>query len=152
MAFRAAVDAIFATNRLQNRTKDTNGSVKQSGRLSEDAAGGGEVGLTDVRQRTAAPSAALRHEAAGRVPGAAGFAVARRPVRTSRAGNEFLGRDVLQRRELLQPGEPERTGAVARLLGHVAHVALWTAVLTIAAANGLRGRRTSMRYYDLSPS
>lgn len=94
--------------------------------------------MTDVRQWTAAPSATLRHEAAGRASGAARFAVARGPVRTSWAGNGPLGRDFLERRQLPQPGEAGRTGTVARLLGHVAHVALWTAVLTIAAANGLR--------------
>lgn len=106
------------------------------------------MGVTDVRQRTAAPSAALRHEAAGRVSRAACFAVARGPVGTSRAGNglrrlgrAFLeGRDVLESRELRQPAEAGCTGTVARLLGNVAHVALWTAVLTIAAANSLRGR------------
>lgn len=131
---------------------NTNGSINRGGRLSEDAAGGSEVGVTDARQRTAAPSAALLHEAAGRVSGAARFAVARRPVGASRAGNGLLrlGRDFLERRELPQPGEAGLAGTVARLLGHVAHVALWTAVLAIAAANGLSGRRTTTGHIMIS--
>lgn len=120
-----------------------NGYINQSRRLSEGPAAGSEVGVTDVGQRAAAPSAALLHEAAGGVSGAARVAVARVPVRTSQMGKGLLqlGRDFLERRELPQPGEAGQAGTVARLLGHVAHVALWTAVLAIAAANGLRRRR-----------
>lgn len=137
------MDSVFAANRLRDQEKNTNSYINQSRRLSKDTAGGNEVGVTDVRQRTAAPSVALLHEAAGRVSGAACCAVASGPVRTSQAGNGLLGRDVLERRKLPQPGEAGCTGTIACLLGHVAQVALWTAVLTITAANGLRGWRTT---------
>lgn len=137
------MDSVFATNRLRDQEKKNthaNGYINQSRRLSEGPAAGSEVGVTDVGQRAAAPSAALLHEAAGGVSGAARVAVARVPVRASQTGNGLLqlGRDFLERRELPQPGEAGQAGTVARLLGHVAHVALWTAVLAIAAANGLR--------------
>lgn len=113
------------------------------------------MGVTDVRQRTAAPSAALLHEAAGRVSGAACFALAHGPVRTSRVGTGLLclGRDFLERREFPQPREAGCPRTVAGLLGHVAHVALWAAVLTITAANGLRGwRQQGQRDIMISPT
>lgn len=44
MKLRAAVDFVFAANRLHGQKKNTNGYVNQSRRLGEDPAGGSEVG------------------------------------------------------------------------------------------------------------
>lgn len=89
-----------------------------------------------VWQRAAAPSAGRLHEAAGRVPGAAGLAVAHVPGWSSRTGNGPTGLR-LQGGGLLEPGQAEAAGLVAGLFSHVAFVAVRTAVLVIAAAHGL---------------
>lgn len=94
---------------------------------------------TYVWQRAAAPFLGLLHEAAGRVPGAAGVAVTHDLGWLSWTENGTAGL-LLQGRDLLQPGQAEAPGPVAGLSGHVAFVPLRAAVLMIVTAHSLENQ------------
>lgn len=94
---------------------------------------------TYIWQRAAAPFLALLHEAAGRVPGAAGVAVTHDLGWLSWTENSWTGLP-LQGRDLLQPGKAEAPGPVTGLPRHVAFVPLWAAVLVVVTAHSLENQ------------
>lgn len=134
----AAVVPVVTTDRLRNSKRN---AKKQTNMWSSPLVC--ETGWTTyVWQRAAAPFLGLFHEAAGRISGAAGLAVAHVLGRPSWTGNSQNGL-LLQGRDLLQPGQAEATGPLTSLFSHVTFVAFWAAVLMIATAHSLERSRWS---------
>lgn len=143
VAAGAAVVPITTAHRLRSSKHKCSETAKSS------ALDTGPVSAY-VWQRAAAPSVGLLHEAAGRLPGAAGLGVTHVPGWSSWTGNGPTGL-LLQGGGLLEPGQAEAAGLVASLFSHVAFVAAWTAVLVIAAAHGLESSEPVIVFIFLPP-